>query len=166
MIGRDPGENEEQTGHPFTGKAGQCLERLMQPLGINTKKDVYITNTLKCRPPNNTLPGGQRTLDLMDNCSQYLDKELDIIKPELIITLGREAFTAVYPSFPYKTSMPMKKWVGKIYPYRSPISRFKSKTLCAYHPAYIVRNEEKLTPVFLSHFQDNWDTINPLLLKE
>src|SRR5689334_21207192 len=84
FIGEAPGFHENQQGRPFVGPAGQFLEELLRSIGL-TRQEVYITNVVKCRPPNNRDP-----LPLEINaCADYLDRQIAIIKPKVIVTLGR-----------------------------------------------------------------------------
>lgn len=86
LVGEGPGKNEDQQGLPFVGAAGKFLDELLE--GINlTREDVYITNVVKCRPPNNRDPQP----DEIETCLPYLRRQTRIIKPKLICTLGRHA---------------------------------------------------------------------------
>jgi DNA polymerase len=92
FIGEGPGANEDRTGRPFVGAAGQFLEGLLASIGL-TRYDVYITNVVKCRPPNNRDPLPNE----IDACKPYLVHQLKIIDPELIVTLGRFAMERWLP---------------------------------------------------------------------
>jgi len=85
LIGEAPGAAEEKTGKPFMGRAGKLLDRLLNDPNIQNK--VYVTNTVRCRPPENRKP----TKDEIYACEKYFDKELNIIKPKVIVLLGRTA---------------------------------------------------------------------------
>ena len=93
FIGEAPGWNEDQQGRPFVGAAGQLLTNLLASIGLN-RNQVYISNVIKCRPPGNRdpLPGEIQT------CSKYLDKQIELIKPKLIVTLGRYAMARYFPN--------------------------------------------------------------------
>lgn len=92
FIGEGPGFHEDQQGRPFVGPAGQFLEQLLASSGLK-REDVYITNVVKCRPPNNRdpLPGE------IAACSKYLDKQMELINPRLVVTLGRHSLARFFP---------------------------------------------------------------------
>lgn len=92
LIGEAPGFNEDRTGRPFVGAAGQFLEKLLALAGLR-RQDVYITNVVKCRPPNNRdpLPGE------IEACKQYLDCQIALIQPRVIVTLGRYSMARWFP---------------------------------------------------------------------
>ena len=92
FIGEAPGYNEDQQGRPFVGAAGQFLEQLLASVGLSRQK-VYITNVIKTRPPDNRdpLPGE------IENCRRWLDRQLEIMKPGLIVTLGRHSMARFFP---------------------------------------------------------------------
>jgi DNA polymerase len=84
LIGEGPGFNEDKVGLPFVGQAGKLLTDLLDQAGL-TREDVFITNVVKCRPPGNRDP----LPDEIAACSQYLDRQIEIINPDVIVTLGR-----------------------------------------------------------------------------
>ena len=92
LIGEAPGYNEDQQGRPFIGAAGRFLEELLASIGLQ-REDVYITNTVKCRPLNNRdpLPGE------LAACRKYLDQQIELISPKVIVTLGRHSLTSFLP---------------------------------------------------------------------
>ncbi len=92
FIGEAPGYNEDQQGRPFVGAAGQFLDHLLASVGLSRQK-VYITNVIKTRPPDNRdpLPGE------IENCRRWLDRQLEIMKPGLIVTLGRHSMARFFP---------------------------------------------------------------------
>lgn len=92
LIGEAPGFNEDRTGRPFVGAAGQFLEKLLALAGLR-RQDVYITNVVKCRPPNNRdpLPGE------IEACKAYLDRQIALIQPKVIVTLGRYSMARWFP---------------------------------------------------------------------
>lgn len=87
LVGEAPGAAEIQKGKPFQGRAGQCLNNMLQEAGI-CRDDLYITNVVKCRPPENRTPTTQE----IEKCSGYLWRELEIIQPRIIVCLGATAF--------------------------------------------------------------------------
>ena len=90
FVGEAPGKNEDQNGEPFIGVAGKKLSVALEEAGIS-RDDVYITNIVKCRPPNNRVP----TTNERDTCKEYLKQEIAIIKPKLICILGNTAFNSI-----------------------------------------------------------------------
>ncbi|MEK0336114.1 MAG: uracil-DNA glycosylase [Nitrosopumilus sp.] len=90
FVGEAPGKNEDQNGEPFIGVAGKKLSVALEEAGIS-RDDVYITNVVKCRPPNNRVP----TTNERDTCKEYLKQEIEIIKPKLICILGNTAFNSI-----------------------------------------------------------------------
>ena len=92
FIGEGPGFHEDRQGVPFVGQAGNLLNHMLSVIGLS-REDVYITNMVKCRPPNNRdpLPGE------LEACAPYLDEQLELINPKVIVTLGRFSFTRFFP---------------------------------------------------------------------
>jgi len=90
FVGEAPGKNEDRNGEPFIGVAGKKLSAALDEAGIS-RDDVYITNVVKCRPPNNRVP----TTNERDTCKEYLKQEIAIIKPKLICILGNTAFNSI-----------------------------------------------------------------------
>ncbi len=127
LIGEAPGRNEDLQGIPFVGSAGKLLDSLLNENNIK-RDDVYITNVVKCRPPNNRTPNKEE----IDSCLPYLIEEIDIIKPEIILTLGRTAGEAVSLIFDYK-------WEGLEKERKKPrevmFNGIKIKVFSTYHPA-------------------------------
>jgi len=95
FIGEAPGYHEDQQGRPFVGQAGQFLEQLLNSIGLK-RNDVYICNVIKCRPPNNRDP-----LPLeIKNCQKWLDQQLELLSPKMIVTLGRYSLAKFFPGEP------------------------------------------------------------------
>jgi DNA polymerase len=92
FIGEAPGFHEDQQGRPFVGAAGRFLEELLEGIGM-TRKDVYIANVIKCRPPGNRDP----LPDEIEACKPFLDRQLDLIQPKLVVTLGRFSMARAFP---------------------------------------------------------------------
>jgi uracil-DNA glycosylase family 4 len=90
FVGEAPGKNEDLHGEPFIGVAGKKLTAALENAGVS-RDEVYITNTVKCRPPNNRVP----TMLEKDVCKEYIQKEIEIIKPKIICLLGNTAFSSV-----------------------------------------------------------------------
>ncbi len=92
FIGEAPGYNEDQQGRPFVGQAGQFLDRLLLSINLNRQK-VYIANVIKCRPPDNRDPLPTE----IQNCSGWLESQISVIKPKMIVTLGRYSMAKYFP---------------------------------------------------------------------
>lgn len=124
FIGEGPGKNEDEQGIPFCGASGKFLDELLVSIGMD-RKDVFITNIVKCRPPQNRDPLPDEKL----TCSTtYLDKQLALIKPRLIVTLGRHALGYFIPDL-------------KISEVHGQPKRFKDQVyLALYHPAVALYN--------------------------
>ena len=90
FVGEAPGKNEDVNGEPFIGIAGKKLTMALESAGV-TREEVYITNIVKCRPPKNRVP----TTTERDTCKNYLEKEIEIIKPKIICILGNTAFNSL-----------------------------------------------------------------------
>jgi len=90
FVGEAPGKNEDVNGEPFIGIAGKKLTMALESAGV-TREEVYITNIVKCRPPKNRVP----TTDERNTCQNYLEKEIEIIKPKIICILGNTAFNSL-----------------------------------------------------------------------
>ena len=93
FIGEGPGKNEDEQGVPFVGAAGKMLDKLIESIGL-TRKDIYIANVVKCRPPGNRDPLPEE----VDACRDWLDQQVEIIKPKLIILLGRHSMDRFLPN--------------------------------------------------------------------
>ena len=94
IVGEAPGQNEDQQGEPFVGAAGKLLDQLLNGIGLS-RADVFITNILKCRPPGNRDP---QPLEV-EACSQYLEQQQRLIKPEVVLLLGRHALARLLPGY-------------------------------------------------------------------
>ena len=125
FIGEAPGRNEDLKGEPFVGSAGKILSEVLESAGLS-RDDVYITNVVKCRPPNNRIPLQEEK----DACDQYLSKELEIIKPKIICIMGNTA----YGSLLHGNSITKNR--GKI------IEKDGQKYFLTIHPAAVIYNQE------------------------
>jgi uracil-DNA glycosylase family 4 len=124
FIGEGPGQQEDLQGKPFVGKAGLLLTEMLRAIGLN-RDDVFITNIVKCRPPNNRDPKPQEA----ESCSDYLERQFRLIRPKIIVALGRIAAQRLL-----KTDTP----IGKL---RSQIHHFHdTPVVIVYHPAYLLRS--------------------------
>lgn len=124
FIGEAPGADEDRQGEPFVGRAGQLLNAMIFALGLK-REDVYIANVLKCRPPNNRDPLPNEVAQ----CEPYLIRQIEMIQPRLIVTLGRHAAHSLL-----KTELPLGKLRGQRLNYHG------TPLVVTYHPAYLLRN--------------------------
>ena len=92
FIGEGPGFHEDQQGRPFVGAAGNLLEELLESIGLR-REDVYICNVIKCRPPGNRDPSPEE----IEACKKFLDRQVEIISPRMIVTLGRISMERYFP---------------------------------------------------------------------
>lgn len=126
FLGEAPGADEDKQGEPFVGRAGQLLTKIIEACTLR-REDVYILNVLKCRPPNNRPPTPEESA----NCKEYLDAQLEIIRPDFICCLGSTAAKNLL-----NTEVPISKLRGKFQTYRG------IRVMCTYHPAYLLRNPD------------------------
>lgn len=126
VVGEAPGRNEDIDGLPFTGISGQLLTQMLSSIYLDRDKDCYLTNVIKCRPPDNRNPA----INEIENCRYYLERQIELIKPIFIIAVGK--FAAEWFNGGH---VAITRDSGKLYDYRgtgwSPIL----------HPAYILRNQ-------------------------
>ena len=124
FFGEAPGADEDRLGEPFVGAAGQLLTKIIGAMGLR-REDVYILNTLKCRPPGNRNPLPEE----VTNCRPFFDRQLEIIQPEFIVCLG-----AVSAQNLLETSLGIGKLRGRFHDWKG------AKVIATYHPAYLLRN--------------------------
>jgi len=129
LIGEAPGYWEDQKGLPFVGKAGQLLDRIFSSVGLSRDKDVYICNTIKCRPPDNRNP----LPDEKAACKEYLQAQIDIIKPKIILICGNVALNSLLPQEKGITKVRGRWFDGP----------YNSKMMPIFHPSYLLRNDSK-----------------------
>ena len=108
LIGEAPGFYEDKSGEPFVGKAGQLLDKILESVGFSRNKDVYICNTLKCRPPENRDPLPEEK----EACREYLDAQIEILKPRIILLCGRVAVQSFLNTTQGITKI-RGKWFGR-----------------------------------------------------
>ncbi len=132
FVGEAPGYYEDLEGKPFVGKAGKVLDELLESVGLQ-RNEVYIANVLKCRPPGNRNP----TTEEIRACTPYLDAQLEIIKPEVIATLGNFSLSYIFNKFSLKKDK-ISKMHGKEFNV-STIGGIK-KIIPLYHPAVATYN--------------------------
>ncbi len=123
FIGEAPGADEDVQGEPFVGRAGQLLTKIIEAIGLR-RQDVYIANLIKCRPPGNRNPEP----DEMEQCEPFLLRQIDTIRPKVIVALGKFAAQSLL-----RTTDPITRLRGREYKYRGAI------LMPTYHPAYLLR---------------------------
>lgn len=126
IVGEAPGANEDSQGLPFVGRAGMLLTSIIQAIGLSREK-VYITNILKCRPPQNRDPFPSE----IDCCTPYLKRQISLIQPKLIVAVGRIA-----AQFLLKTTETLGRLRGKQHHYGDE----NTPLIITYHPAYLLRS--------------------------
>ena len=131
FVGEAPGENEAKTGRPFCGRAGKVLEKLLASVGLE-RKDVYITNIVKDRPPKNRDPLPEE----IELYAPFLDKQIEIIKPEIVVTLGRFAMAYVMNRYGLAEKLDS---IGALHGCKLQAISFKLIPL--YHPAAAIYNQ-------------------------
>jgi DNA polymerase len=125
FVGEAPGAEEDAKGEPFVGQAGRLLDNMLAALGMQRERNVYIANVLKCRPPGNRTPEPGE----VDACRPYLDRQIALIRPKLIVALGRSAAT---------TLLAVDATIASL---RGRVHRYQGVPLIVtYHPAYLLRN--------------------------
>jgi len=133
FIGEAPGRDEDLQGKPFVGKSGQLLTKIIENVLELKRSEVYITNIVKCRPPNNRDP----EIEEVESCKGYLLTQIKIINPKVIVTLGRIAFRYLLDD-----TTPITKARGKIYNFND------IKVIPTYHPSFLLRNPSKKEEAF------------------
>jgi DNA polymerase len=126
FFGEAPGADEDKKGEPFVGRAGQLLTKIIEACTWK-REEVYIMNTLKCRPPDNRTP----LPDEIANCRSYWERQLEILQPEYIVCLGAVAAQTLMESVES-----IGRMRGKFFSYRG------SKVVATYHPSYLLRNPD------------------------
>ena len=139
FIGEAPGADEDRTGEPFVGKAGQLLTKIIEACGWK-REELYLCNILRCRPPENRTP----TEVEAQNCREYLDAQIAIVDPEYIVCWGSCAAQNLL-----STKEPIGKMRQRLFQHG------RARVLCTYHPSYLLRNPAAKKPV--------WDDMKFLL---
>lgn len=150
LIGEAPGADEDLQGEPFIGRAGQLLTQILASVDIKRPDDIYITNTVKCRPPENRAPLASE----QEACGPYLEAQLRLVKPKILLLAGSPAVKAVL-----KTDEPITKIRGQWF--KLPGTDITVMPL--FHPAYLLRNPSKTkgSPKWLT-WQDVQEVKNAL----
>ena len=141
FVGEAPGEDEDLKGEPFVGKAGQLLTKMIEAMGLR-RDDVYICNTVKCRPPNNRNPEP----DELAACEPFLKGQLASVKPEVIVTLGKFAAQALL-----REETPITRLRGQFREYEG------IPVMPTFHPAYLLRSPQEKAKV--------WDDLQSVMKK-
>ncbi len=129
IIGEAPGADEDRLGEPFVGKAGQLLTSMLRAMGL-AREEVFIANVLKCRPPNNRDPQSNE----ISSCSSFLSKQIELIRPKIILVVGRIAAQSLL-----NVDTPIGKMRGKKYTYQDT----GIPVIATYHPAYLLRSPQQ-----------------------
>ena len=134
IIGEGPGQDEDLQGEPFVGRSGKLLTKILESVNIDRKKDVYIANTVKCRPPDNRTPLKRE----IEACNEFLAAQILKVKPKILVLLGSPALKTVL-----NESQPISKvrgtWIKREVSYmKSPLY-----VMPMFHPAYLLRNPSK-----------------------
>jgi DNA polymerase len=132
FVGEGPGRDEDLSGRPFVGAAGQLLDRIIAAIGL-ARDDVYICNVVKCRPPGNRDPLPEETAV----CGRFVRRQLEIIRPEVVVALGRPA-----AQYLLDTDQPIGRLRGRFHELGDLV------VMPTFHPAYLLRNAEGKRPVW------------------
>lgn len=127
LVGEGPGAEEDQRGEPFVGQAGRLLDNMLSALGLGRDTNVYIANAVKCRPPHNRTPERGE----LAACLPYLDRQIELVRPRLILALGRPAALALLDR-----ELAISAARGKCF------ERAGVPVVVTYHPAYLLRNPQ------------------------
>ncbi|MBN1796387.1 MAG: uracil-DNA glycosylase [Sedimentisphaerales bacterium] len=133
FVGEAPGADEDAQGRPFVGRAGKLLDKIINAMGLK-REDVFICNILKCRPPDNRDPRP----DEIGQCLPYLQRQLEIIEPEIIVALGAHAARTLL-----ENTKSIGQLRGQFYEYYPGLGKMPIKLMATYHPAYLLRNYSK-----------------------
>ena len=129
IIGEGPGQNEDETGLPFVGRAGKLLDKILESVSIDLENDVYICNIVKCRPPGNRVPTPQE----MEKCNGYLAAQIEFVQPKLILLAGSTATQAVL-----QNKYPISKVRGRWFDHKNGV-----RVMPIFHPSYLLRNDTR-----------------------
>lgn len=128
IVGEAPGQNEDETGLPFVGKAGQLLDKILASVNLDSKEDVYVCNIIKCRPPNNRVP----TTDEIAACKPYILEQIRLVDPKIILLTGATAVKGLTGNKSGITKIrgTWIEWEGRL-------------CMPILHPAYLLRNPSR-----------------------
>jgi DNA polymerase len=127
FVGEGPGAEEDARGEPFVGQAGKLLDNMLAAIGLRRGEDVYIANAVKCRPPENRTPTPEETAI----CHPYLERQIELVRPRLIVALGRPAAQTLL-----QEDVKIGAARGKLHDYRG------IPLIVSYHPAYLLRTPQ------------------------
>lgn len=144
IVGEAPGEDEDLQGIPFVGRSGALLDKALTEAGLDVEKDIYVCNIIKCRPPKNRKP----TEEECSSCIDYLEEQLKLLSPKVIVALGN---TAVSGLLPFDGGI--TKLHGKFF------KRGDILVMPCYHPSYVLRNGSS-GPIYNEFKQDLQLAIN------
>jgi DNA polymerase len=128
IIGEAPGEQEDLSGLPFVGKSGQLLDKILESVGFDTNKDVYVCNTVKCRPPNNRVPTDVETT----TCKPYLLEQIRLVDPKIILLTGATSLKSILGE-----KLGITKVRGQWYEWEGRL------VMPIFHPSYLLRNQSR-----------------------
>ncbi len=134
IIGEGPGEQEDLQSLPFVGRAGKLLTKILESVSINRDTDVFIANTVKCRPPNNRTPLQSE----IDSCKPYLIRQIQLVKPKILLLLGSPSLKTILEE-PLTITKTRGKWYKAVVDYMAdPLY-----IMPLFHPSYLLRNASK-----------------------
>ena len=134
IIGEGPGEQEDLSGKPFVGRAGQLLTKILDSIDLNRESDIFITNTVKCRPPNNRNPFEEE----ITQCRDYLIRQIQLIKPKVLLLLGAPSLKNIL-----QETKPISKVRGQWYKMDVDYMDDQLYIMPLFHPSYLLRNASK-----------------------
>ena len=140
FIGEAPGADEDEQGMPFVGRSGQLLTKMIEAMGLS-RKDIFIANVIKCRPPDNRNPQP----DEIEKCGPFLFRQIEMINPEVIVVLGTFAAQTIL-----ETDQPISKMRGEFFnhPHVKRADGSYVKVMPTFHPAFCLRNPNMKKPVW------------------
>ena len=134
IIGEAPGYEEDKIGKPFVGTAGKKLDEMINAIGLDRKNNVYITNIIPWRPPDNRTP----TDNEINFFLPYVEEHISIIKPKILLLFGNVASKSIL-----NLNEGITKNHGKWFNYKNPFLKKKIFTICIFHPSYLLRSPDK-----------------------
>ena len=144
LIGEGPGQNEDQTGVPFVGRAGKLLDRMIAAAGFQ-RNALYITNIVKCRPPQNRDPLPEE----IQSCRPYLNRQVEALTPKVVVAMGRPSAQSLL-----RTDLPLSRLRGRVH------SLAGIPLVVTYHPAYLLRS-----PAQKARAWEDWRRVRDLLAR-
>ena len=142
LVGEGPGYDEDRTGIAFVGRSGKLLDKILEACGFTREKHIFIGNIVKCRPPQNRIPA----IDEQSSCLPFLEKQIELLNPEIIITLGATAYKGLFDS---NARITKERGNWKI--------RNNQLVMPTYHPSALLRN-----PALK---KDTWEDFKKVILK-